>query len=258
MRFVHAAAGALAALALSAGVASTSLAQVNLVQNGGFELTNGGGTVPGYGTPGYGSPPLVLTDWSNSGYNFLFNETNAATGVYGSDGLLALWAPGNGSFNGLGASPDGGNFWAADGAYQQGPLSQTINGLTVGHTYALSFYYGGAQQLNFNGATTEAFSVSLGADTQNTTVLNNASHGFTGWMSQTFDYTASSTSEVLSFLAVGTPNGVPPFTLLDGVTLYDTSPPPPPSPSTPEPGSVASLCAGAFVIGSAIRRRVRK
>ena len=190
MRFVHAAAGALAAIALTAGVSTASLADTNLVLNGSFELTNGGGTVPGYGTPGNGSPALVLNDWTNVGYNFLFNASNAATGVYGSDGLLALWAPGSGSANGLGASPDGGNFWAADGAYQQGPLSQTINGLTIGHTYALSFYYAGAQQLNFNGPTTEAFAVSLGTSTQATPVLNNASHGFTGWISQTYNYTA--------------------------------------------------------------------
>jgi hypothetical protein len=42
-------------------------------------------------------------------------------------------------------------------------------------------------------------------------------------MFQTFNYTATSSSEVLSFLAVGNVQ-LPPFLLLDGVTL------------TPEPG----------------------
>jgi len=41
-------------------------------------------------------------------------------------------------------------------------------------------------------------------------------------MYQTFTYTASNTSEVLSFLAVGTPAGEPPFSLLAGVTMTPT------------------------------------
>jgi hypothetical protein len=57
--------------------------------------------------------------------------------------------------------------------------------------------------------------------------VNNADHGFSGWMHQTFNFTAASTSSTLNFLSIGTPTGVPPFELLDGVSVYDTSVPEP-------------------------------
>ena len=253
MRFVYAAARVCAALALTAGVASSSLAQVNLVQNGGFELTNGGGSPAGYGQPG--SNGLILTDWSNSGYNFLFNASNAITGVVGSDGSLALWGIGNGGFDPIVPSPAGGNFMANDGAYEQGPISQTIHGLTIGHSYTLGFYDAAAQQTGFTGDTTESWTVSLGSDLNVTTpTFSNPSMNFQFWQPEAYTFTANATSEVLSFLANGTPTGEPPFSLLDGVSIYDNTPPPP---TTPEPGSMASIFAGVFAIGTAVRRRIR-
>ena len=124
---------------------------------------------------------------------------------------------------------------AADGAFQNGAISQTINGLTAGNSYTVSFWWAGAQQSGFTGATTEQWQVSLGSQTQSTAIVHNASHGFTGWQSQSFTYTATSGSELLSFLAVGTPNGVPPFVLLDGVTLNAT---------VPEPGTLTLMFGG--------------
>ena len=55
-----------------------------------------------------------------------------------------------------------------------------------------------------------------------------------------FTYTATAASEVLSFLATGTPSGVPPFALLDGVTLN----------SVPEPGSLALLGIGLIALAA--------
>ena len=248
---------ALGALVLASG---SSFAQVNLVQNGDFELTSGHSS--GEWDSHY--PYVNVTGWISNGYNFVFAPGTAdTTGAYSSEfnNTLKLYGPGNGSANGLSNSPTGGNFVASDGAFQQGAITQTINGLTVGHTYRLAFDWAGAQQYGFNGPNTEQWSVSLGGDTQNTVVLNNASHGFTGWQHQTFDYTANSSSELLSFLAVGTPNGVPPFSLLDGVSLYDTTPTPPPAPTdTPEPGAIALAAAGfaGFAgFAGAIARRCR-
>jgi hypothetical protein len=78
-----------------------------------------------------------------------------------------------------------------------------------------------------------------------TPVLQNANHGFTGWRQQTLSFVVTSATEVLSFLAIGTPAGVPPFALLDGVTISEV----------PEPGSLVLLGAGLGVAGLASWRR---
>lgn len=192
----------------------------SLITNGSFELLTAGPGQLGYNTN--------ATDWTTAGYNFVFATGTADLGgSNGQYGNLALWGPNDGSGNGLPASsPDGGNYVGADGAFQVGAITQTINGLTIGDSYTVGFWWAGAQQSGFSGVNTEWWDVSLGSQTQDTTIVNNATHGFTGWQYQTFTYTATSTSEVLSFLAGGTPNGEPPFSLLDGVTLNATAPEP--------------------------------
>lgn len=222
-----AAVAAFSALALSALAIS---ARADLVTNGSFELTtNGSGEFDSFTTP---------TGWASTGYNFIFasgtaDTTGSYTPQYNTD--LLLWGPNDGSNNGLTASsPDGGNFVGADGAFEQGAISQTINGLSAGQTYAVGFWWAGAQQKGFNGVNTEQWKVGFGGQSQSTAVANNASNGFTGWMYQTFDFTADNTSDILSFLAIGTPNGVPPFSLLDGVSVN----------AVPEPGSAAPILIG--------------
>jgi len=74
---------------------------------------------------------------------------------------------------------------------------------------------------------TEQWQVTLGSETLFTPVEDNVSHGFSGWLFETMGFTAASSSEPLSFLSVGTPNGVPPFALLDGVTLSQSTAPEP-------------------------------
>jgi hypothetical protein len=214
------------------GIISFGLTQkshADLIVNGNFDTTSGLGQV-GYNT--------TVAGWTTSGYNFIFGSGTAdTTGVTGQYGNLQLWGPNNGSANGLpAASPAGGNFIGADGAASyRGAITQTISGLTVGSTYALSFYWAGAQQSGFTGPTTDSWQVSLGSQTFSTLVESNVSHGFTGWQQQTFTYTATSTSEVLSFLAIGTPNGMPPFSLLDGPSMV----------AVPEP---TTIVAGALMI----------
>ena len=237
------------ALALSLLAFSAQAAQ--FVTNGGFETTTHGAGQLGYNTN--------ATGWSvpapSGSYTFLFTPGSAdTTGVNGQYGNLGLWGPGNGSVNGLPASsPAGGNYVAEDGAFQVGAISQTINGLVVGQSYSLSFWFAGAQQKGFSGATTEGFQVSLGGVTHDTAILNNATHGFTGWKQETFNYTAASATEVLSFLAVGTPNGEPPFSLLDGVSLTG-----PAATTTPLPAAlffVAPALAGVF--GFSRRKQIK-
>jgi PEP-CTERM motif len=215
--------------------------QANLVSNGSFESSSAGA--------GQIDTHTILTDWSTTGsgtngYNFLFDPaTVSTTGSPGQYGNVALWGP-------IIASPDGGNFVGGDGDVQVFPLSQTINGLIAGNTYTLGFWWGAAQQFGYDGATSQQWQVSFGGQTQSTAVIANANHGFTGWQQQTFDFVATSTSEILSFLAVGTPSGVPPFALLDGVTLD------PASTSVPEPGMLALL--GIGLIGVPVARKLRK
>jgi hypothetical protein len=241
------------------GVIDSALTQkagaANLVQNGSFETVTGGVG----GQLDYNG--FAATDWATTGYNFLMQSGSAdTTGEPGIDGFVAFWGPNDGAANGLPAtSPDGGNFVALDsylapgGGIAVAALTQTINGLTPGQTYALSFYWAGAQEYNYGGATTDQLLVSLGTQTDDTAIVSLASHGFSGWAQTTLDYTASSTSEVLSFLATGTPPvSDPPFVFLDGVSLTTTS-------SVPDTASTAMLfgCA-ATVLGFAARRYNRQ
>ncbi len=153
-----------------------------------------------------------MTNWTTTGYNFVFAPASGTTsgtsadnaGGGGASGNVKLWGPGDGSTNGLTNSPDGGNFIAADGAYSVAAISQTIVGLIPGSTATLKFYWAGAQQSGFTGTTTDQWEVSLGSQTQCTPVINLVSNGFSGWTQVTMTFTATSTSEVLSFLAIST------------------------------------------------------
>jgi hypothetical protein len=225
---------------IALALCAPSAARAGFMTNGDFSQTSNGAGQLGFNTNANG--------WTTSGYNFLFTPGLAdTTGTTGSDGNLQLWGPHNGSANGLPASsPVGGNFIAADGAFEIGAISQTLSGLTVGNQYTVGFWWAGAQQSNRTGVNTEQWQVSFGSATQSTVVVNNSSEGFTGWVHQTFTFTADKTNDVLSFLAVGTPSGVPPFSLLAGVSVV------------PEPGSIVLIGVGVVGFGVVrLRRRAK-
>jgi hypothetical protein len=232
---------ALSAIGLAVGLPASSNA-ANLIQNGGFE-----NTTPDIGssTDGQLHEYVDADHWTTGGpgvsFNFLFNSAVQATttGVPDQSGGMTLWAATD--------SPDGGNFVGGDGDVKPGPLhvgpiSQEVDGLTVGGKYQLGFFWGAAQQKGFDGTTNQSWIVTVTpvgslipdaiAQTPNFTLPE---HTFSGWMPFSFTFTPSSPNEVISFLPVGD-KPVPPVTLLDGVTLS----------SVPEP---SSILASVLVFG---------
>ena len=196
-----------------------------------------------------------LTDWSatcsasgcagtSTPASLLF--INPSTG----DAYVNAWNGGLGLYPTILAPPGGGNVVAIDGGSPySSSIFQTVNGLTIGDRYHLTFYQGAAQQSGMSGATTEQWGVTFSGIHGSTTLysqqMNNASQGVVGWSSQSLDFIATSTSEVLTFLAIGSPNGEPPVVLLADVALSDI----------PEPARLAFLGAGLLAVHAVRRRR---
>ena len=141
-------------------------------------------------------------------------------------------------------SPDGGNFVFSDGDYHHSPILQTINGLTPGNSYDLSFYQALDQDTEPNvtvpGPVTAYWQVSLGTSVQNSPMMSGDGSipTFSPWTQQTMSFTANTATEVLSFFSIGT--GDPPLVMLDGVSLVD---------SAPEPASIWLAGLGAALLG---------
>lgn len=210
-------------------------AQANLITNGSF--TNVNVSVPV-------EISTNIPDWSISGGSFLACVLSGAitTNVCGTTGGSA----GAGLWLSPGASPDGGNYVLMDGdpAFSH-TLSQTVNGLVVDQLYDVTFYQAAAQfNCGFcNGATTELWRVTFGGDIQYSTLMKNLDHDFVPWQSEKLTFKATSTTQLLEFFAVGTPIGIPPVVLLDGVSVT----------AVPEPETLALMSIG--LLGVLVARR---
>ncbi len=208
---------------LLAGTATAS----PIVANGSFEQTT---------LTTKGSFVNNVPGWSGGSNLTFLNFPGTATTVY-----LAVYGPFPAT------SPDGGNFVEMDGdpSYSSA-IYQTLSGLSVGTNYAVSFDEAAGQQDGYKGATTEEWQVSLGSQVQYSAQYSLPQGGIGPWQQQTLVFTATSTSEVLSFLAKGTPSGQPPISFLDGVSVT----------AVPEPASVVTLLGGVMgLITLRLRRR---
>ena len=130
---------AMAAAAFIA-VSGSAMAAPSLVANGSFESTTL--TAKGHF---FGN----VAGWSGGGdsnaLQFLDFPGTADNGSY-----LSVYSPFPAT------SPDGGNFVESDGDLgYSNSIYQTINGLTAGTSYDVSFYQAAGQQAGYPGATTE-------------------------------------------------------------------------------------------------------
>ena len=233
--------------------------------NGGFESSSNV-PPPNYpsnapGSPGSGGLGQIdyntsVTGWSSpdvsyvnqTGYNFLLALPAAETGVIGYNGGIAVYGPLNGFNNGLTASPDGGNFIGADGDTRyHGRIEQNVSGLVVGQSYKLTFDWALAQQYGAGGMPFARWDVTFGSASQMTnSVTLPVAGGFVPWRTADMTFTATGTSQVLSFLAdEGGPYGGPPFVLLDGVKLT----------AVPEPTSLSMVAMGLLGLVTVLLRR---
>jgi hypothetical protein len=242
--------GTLASAALVAASASAAI-----ITNGSFETNAGNGEL-GYNTSATGwsvsAPPgsyVFLWNAGGGGASGTTADNGGAPGVT-SPPNVQLWGPGTGSVNGLTTSPDGGAFIGEDPVYDANnpAISQTLTGLTAGDQYTVSFYWAAAQQYGFSGATTEGWTVDFGSSTDSTALYSLPNEGFSGWMKQSYTFTADGASDVLTFIADGGPSSsLPPFALLDGVSVT-------PGP-VPEPATWALMLVGLGALGAGLRMR---
>ena len=226
------------------------------------------------GSPASGSR-LTLNSWSTNGYNFVFlpgtvdygsgSPANTPTQTPGQYSNTFMWGTNNGGPSVITAPPGGGNYLAADGAFETAAIKQTLTGLQPGGFYQLNFYWAAAQQQSFDKATQERWDISFGTDAAvaantaqrfSTPTYQLGEHQFSGWMAGAtstggqFNFTATAATQVLSFLAAGSPTGLPPFSMLAQVSLVQV----------PEPSGWLLLVLGGVlltVLAVIHRRRVR-
>jgi len=233
---------AISAAALLSGQHAQAIS-LNLITNGNF-------AVPG--TAGQLTVNTSLAGWTGGGKEgFSGSQTTPPVFVFPS---TSSPEPGDAfmgvvSFYGNPTSPSGNNFvaLAADPIWG-GSLTQTIDGLTVGNTYTLTFNWAGMQRQGAADVTMEDVQVTFGSSVQMTSVVTTLSQSFQGWQMATMNFTATAPSQALTFLGMSPPIGNQPWTALDDVLMTPDS--------VPEPGAFGLIGAAGLFVGGF--RRYRK
>jgi hypothetical protein len=264
---IHMRLTAVAALVLAMGLGSAASA-ANLITNGNFDSVSS--AVAALQGTGFSGAEIgddykyhqALTGWTSgigagSAFNLYYfgdgtQKTLEADTQYGELGQHA-----NANYTPCTLAGCGGAFMILDGDPGfSGTLSQSVSGLTIGQTYDLSFDWAAGELADRTGFDTDQLTGSItGAGTVNfATALytNTAGAGqpgsFSGWSKVDVTFKADATTEVISFLSVGTPAAnLPPVSFLDGVSLT----------SVPEPAAWGLMLLGFTGLGAAVRRRRR-
>ena len=243
-------------------LAATGPARAALIQNGDFSSTTATTTYNG-ATVGTETTNSNLAGWqftgctaSNCGFSFLATGNFATNGWYDAQ-------DGHESFAGTqpGAIPGSGNAFLSDGNYGTQAIYQAVSGLKIGDTYTLAFTQASFEQSGYTGGFTSNWAVGLGNGTFNTTnyavqqsaTMTVSSGGASSWAQQTMTFVANATTETLFFFATASAGANPPFLLLDGVSLNDTTTPA--LAQVPEPASFALVALGLLGTIVVARRR---
>jgi hypothetical protein len=243
---------------------------VELVRNGDFSINNltaaapTGVTNPLGATAGttataaywdFSTPRNTLV-WLSATGTAAYSNLNTLGGGIGDNRLI-------GSAPILNPVTGGSGFFvAADGdPVYSSTFSQTLTGLIAGEQYNVSFWQAAAQQAGQTGHTTERWQVSLGGSTNQLSTLmsppenplTGTATAVSGWQKENLTFTAGSTNQLLSFLAVGTPIGEPPISFLTGVSVQGNS-----STSVPEPEDYVGTLIGMGFVGTLVKSRIAK
>lgn len=230
---------------------SLSAQAINIVKNGGFIPSS---SIGSFLSSGINNPdsPVTITDWvvkdedaGGASFNNLmyvvsdgntFSRYGAGMNqaqlngrrnwtLFSTSGQTVNSVDGSGWY----IASDGGDSW-------NGRISQTLNDLTPGNQYIVSFSQAAGQfdcyisggtctSGGYFGQTNNNWRVGFGdsittTNFQDSDVIVHPSQApVSAWQSQSMTFTATSSTQVLSFLSQGTPDGQPPTVLLSGVSV---------------------------------------
>jgi hypothetical protein len=185
----------------------------------------------------------LIADWQSTGY-VSTRFIDSLNDQFGTNSVSIPASPG-GSLHSTVVQA-----WFISGSHPT--LSQSISGLTIGNQYTVSFddLVSNRSADAINGAF--SWSVSLGGETHESTgIAIPKAWGSSDWLHNTISFTATSTTEVLKFLANSTIGVAPePIFLLDNVSISNTT-----VAAVPEPETYALMLAGLGLVGFAAKRR---